>query len=122
MKPVLMVMALLALVGACGSSSSGADAGDRLPDHCCPIEPASCDCFAIGGTGSPDQDGELQCTRVCDAEPDGWQRYVNDAGCPELRWVGGTGSCLLPPDAMPSDALLPDAGVPDAPPAPNMIF
>ncbi len=98
----------LALAACNGTSSPSADAatdaiavGDG-PIICCPLETPSCNCFHIGG--SPDTAGE--CASICDAEPDGWVQEFDESGCPVLRAVGGTGSCLELPDA----GAAPDSG------------
>ncbi len=80
-----------------GEVDDAALADAPLPDGsmCCPLEEPTCDCFYTGG--SPGEQG--YCSAICDAEPDGWVSDVDENGCPVLRWVGGTGSCLPWPDA-----------------------
>lgn len=108
MRPLRLALFLVlaATIAACGDDDDGAGSAiDAAPPDsavaCCPIETPTCNCFGIGGTRDLNQsDPGLQCAAICDAEPDGWVEDTDENGCPILRWVGGTGSCLpLPPDA-----------------------
>lgn len=91
------------------------DASIDAASLCCEIEEPTCDCFQIGGTRDLTEEvPAFQCTAICDAEPDGWVDDVDENGCPILRWVGGTGSCLPFADASVTDAATADGGPIDA--------
>ena len=100
MRILCAVVSVLFLASSCSDDGGG---------MCCEIETPSCGCFQIGGTAGPANG----CEAICDAEPDGWEMGERN-GCPILEFVGGTGSCLAPPDAALPDAATPDAGPPDA--------
>jgi len=122
---------VLALLWNAGLAGCGDDDGEHAIDDarsgfadadidalsaCCEIEEPTCDCFHIGGTRNPNEDvPAFQCTAICDAEPDGWVQDVDENGCPILRWVGGTGSCIPMIDA--GDDASADAGGEDGAPA-----
>jgi hypothetical protein len=59
---------------------------------CCPIEPPSCSCFAIGGSAQAGM-----CPKLCDAPPINWKRTVDMNDCPVLVQDPPGGSCLSPP-------------------------
>ena len=99
----ITALLLAALAASCKDGGSGTDAdaddaehedaGDAqdptFEPHCCPLDPPSCDCPHIGGT--PDERGE--CATVCDVEPEGWIRMVDDDGCLYWRIPDDARSC-----------------------------
>lgn len=103
----------LAAVGAgCGDNAGESDAKDMTDTSdsdasvCCPLEPPSCNCFALGGNVVDGCGG-----RVCDAAPVGWTLAYDRFGCP--AWVNGGDevSCWPLPDA--SDTYTSDTDTSD---------
>lgn len=112
----LLPFALLSILACDSDNNTEGEQNDQTDaaSICCPVD-ENIDCHApyIGGTRDLSQPEDMQCTRgPWDAEPDGWVEELNADGCPELRWVGGTGSCF---------PLELDAGVEDAAPSPDSM-
>ena len=120
-------IAVSLLASACSSSgieaAGTADVADETIDGavdapgCCPISPGPT-CSVLGG-GSPDEAGRCGAHAVSDPPLDGWQKKVDEHGCP--YWdipVDGTGRCggdAVAPDVRADTSDGPDLSGDDCP-------
>jgi hypothetical protein len=87
-----------------GDVEEGLTPAPRGGGFCCPIDPATCNCFRNGGWIANETD---MCPGICDLAPTRTRIVTDDHGCQMLE---GPESCLSPPDAgldAPPDAVEP---------------